>query len=162
MSKEWNDSRTYYINMIGKPPKHELEPGRIQIFEPFIAKAKTMFPQNRKDATMAGVHVFDYTPKGGVPANKKNLVLIHLHGGGFRNGWLDCGELEAMPVALQSKIRTISIDYRQGEENPFPQQATMSPRLLHCMMTAAEGVGRCSFWNQDNAWAASTPPAEQP
>jgi monoterpene epsilon-lactone hydrolase len=47
-------------------------------------------------------------------------VLINLHGGAFLWGAGSGGLVESIPVASLSKIKVISVDYREGPENTYP------------------------------------------
>jgi monoterpene epsilon-lactone hydrolase len=52
--------------------------------------------------------------------NDDERVLINLHGGAFLWGAGSGGLVEAIPVASVSKIKVITVDYREGPENQFP------------------------------------------
>ena len=65
--------------------------------------ARKLFPVERRDVTIGGVHAYDYTPKDGVSAANRKRVLINLHGGGFMGCWPACAELESMPVAADGR-----------------------------------------------------------
>lgn len=86
----------------------------------YIARQKILFPVDRQDATVAGVHAYIYTPKAGIPPANKNRVLINLHGGGFIGCFPACAELESMPVAALERVQVISLDYREGPKYRFP------------------------------------------
>jgi len=47
-------------------------------------------------------------------------VLINLHGGAMLWGAGSGGLVEAIPVASVSKIKVVTVDYREGPENQFP------------------------------------------
>lgn len=86
----------------------------------YLKRQRTLYPLDRQETTVGGVHAFVYQPKGGVaPANAKR-VLINLHGGGFMGCWPACGELESIPVASLGKIKVVSLDYREGPKYQFP------------------------------------------
>lgn len=86
----------------------------------YVVRQKDIFPLDREDTKIAGVHAFVYTPKGGVSAQNRNRVLIDLHGGGFNGCWSTCAELESMPIASLAKIKVVAVDYRQGPNHTFP------------------------------------------
>lgn len=66
---------------------------------------------------IAGVPVRVVTPRTIAP-EKASLVLINLHGGGFR---VDSGSLsETIPIANLTGVKVISVLYRLTPENRFP------------------------------------------
>jgi acetyl esterase/lipase len=76
-----------------------------------------MYPVNLATDTIAGVPVRVVTPLTIAP-EKRDLVLINLHGGGFK---VDSGSLtESIPIANLSGIKVISVLYRMAPEHPFP------------------------------------------
>jgi acetyl esterase/lipase len=86
----------------------------------FVERQKLLYPVDREDTKIAGVHAYVYTPKAGILAANRTRLLINLHGGGFSGCWPACAELESMPIASLGKIRVISLDYREGPEYKFP------------------------------------------
>ena len=75
-----------------------------------VARARELYPVTIEDRTIAGVTVKVITPAGGVPAAKKNRVLINLHGGGMRT---DSGSLlESIPIAALTKTEVVTVLYR--------------------------------------------------
>ncbi len=86
----------------------------------YVVRQRELFPVDRDDTKIAGVHAFVYTPTGGVSARNRDRVLIDLHGGGFNGCWPTCAELESMPLASLAKIKVVAVDYRQGPANKFP------------------------------------------
>jgi acetyl esterase/lipase len=80
-------------------------------------QSKQMYPVNLATDTIAGVPVRVVTPLTIAP-EKRDLVLINLHGGGFK---VDSGSLtESIPIANLSGIKVISVLYRMAPEHPFP------------------------------------------
>jgi epsilon-lactone hydrolase len=78
---------------------------------------KKMYPVNVAADTIAGVPVRAITPLNIAP-EKRDRVLINLHGGGFNS---DSGSLsETIPVANLSGIKVIAVLYRLAPEHPFP------------------------------------------
>jgi monoterpene epsilon-lactone hydrolase len=78
---------------------------------------KKMYPVNVAADTIAGVPVRVITPLNVAP-EKRDRVLINLHGGGFNS---DSGSLsETIPVANLSGIKVIAVLYRLAPEHPFP------------------------------------------
>src|SRR5437016_4179533 len=85
-----------------------------------LERQKVLYPVDREDTKIAGVHAYIFTPKMGISAPNRTRVLINLHGGGFNSCWPRCAELESMPVTALGKIKVVSLDYREGPEYKFP------------------------------------------
>jgi epsilon-lactone hydrolase len=82
-----------------------------------IELARKMYPVHEEDKTIAGVKTRLFTPPG-VPPDKKNRILINLHGGGFV---IDSGSLvESIPIASLTKTPVLTVYYRLATEAPFP------------------------------------------
>jgi acetyl esterase/lipase len=80
-------------------------------------QSKKLYPVNITSDTIAGVPVRVITPLIIAP-NKRDRVLINLHGGGFNS---DSGSLsETIPIANLSGIKVIAVLYRLAPEHPFP------------------------------------------
>jgi epsilon-lactone hydrolase len=78
---------------------------------------KKLYPVNIASDTIAGVPVRVITPVK-IEPEKRDRVLINLHGGGFNS---DSGSLsETIPVANLSGIKVIAVLYRLAPEHPFP------------------------------------------
>jgi monoterpene epsilon-lactone hydrolase len=86
----------------------------------YIARQRELFPVEREDTTIGGVHAYVYTPRSGIAAENRERVLIDLHGGGFRDCWPACAELESMPIAALGRIKVVSLDYRDSPEHRHP------------------------------------------
>jgi len=68
---------------------------------------------------VAGVSCFWVTPKE-VPAENKDRLIVHVHGGAFVfNGGVACTG-EASLIADACKTPALSIDYRMPPDHPFP------------------------------------------
>ncbi len=53
-----------------------------------------------------------------VPADRRDRVLINVHGGGFNS---DSGSLtETIPIASLAKTKVVAVLYRLAPEHPFP------------------------------------------
>ena len=119
LSPEGKAYVTQHLKDMQNPPKGQGNgiPGFMQ---GYYDRQKVLFPVEKDDAKIAGVHAYIYTPKDGISAANRNRVLINLHGGGFSGCWPGCAELESMPVASLGKIRVISLDYREGPSYKFP------------------------------------------
>jgi monoterpene epsilon-lactone hydrolase len=86
----------------------------------YLARQSKLFPVEREDTTVGGVHAYVYTPKNGIAPANRERVLINLHGGGFSGCWPACAELESMPIAALGRIKVVSLDYRQGPQHQHP------------------------------------------
>jgi len=86
----------------------------------YLERQKILYPVDREDTKIAGVHAYVYTPKAGVAEANGTRVLIDLHGGGFSGCWPACAELESIPIAALGRIRVISLDYREAPNYKFP------------------------------------------
>jgi epsilon-lactone hydrolase len=119
----------------------------------YIERQKSLYAVNRDETTIAGVHVYVYTPKAGVGNAKR--VLINLHGGGFSGCWPGCAELESIPVATLGKIEVVSVDYREGPDNKFPAAsedvASVYQELLKSHKPQNIGIYGCSAGGMQTA-----------
>jgi len=78
---------------------------------------KNLYPVNVRSDTIAGVPVRVVTPPS-IPAERRDRVLINLHGGGFNS---DSGSLtETIPVAYLAQTKVVAVLYRLAPEHPFP------------------------------------------
>ena len=81
------------------------------------AEARSLYPVNIEQQAMAGVPVKIVTPLT-IPENKRNRVLINVHGGGFNS---DSGSLsETVPIANLTQTKVVAVLYRLAPEHPFP------------------------------------------
>ncbi|MGA7155866.1 MAG: alpha/beta hydrolase fold domain-containing protein [Acidobacteriaceae bacterium] len=79
--------------------------------------SKKLYPANVGAATIAGVPVRVVTPLTMAP-DKRDFVLINVHGGGFH---VDSGSLtESIPMANLTGMKVISVLYRMAPEHKFP------------------------------------------
>jgi monoterpene epsilon-lactone hydrolase len=79
--------------------------------------SKKLYPVNIAADTIAGVPVRVVTPLSIAP-EKRDRVLINLHGGGFN---VDSGSLsESIPIANLTGTKVIAVLYRLAPEHPFP------------------------------------------
>jgi epsilon-lactone hydrolase len=81
------------------------------------AESRSAYPVNISEKTIAGVAAKVITPFT-IPDNKRNRVLINVHGGGFNS---DSGSLtETVPIANLTQTTVIAVLYRLAPEHPFP------------------------------------------
>jgi monoterpene epsilon-lactone hydrolase len=81
------------------------------------AEARKLYPVNIDEKTMGGVRTDVISPLSPAP-DKRDRVLINVHGGGFVT---DSGSLvEGIPIANLTGITVVSVYYRLAPENPFP------------------------------------------
>jgi epsilon-lactone hydrolase len=111
---------TQHLKDMQNPQALVQENGVPRFMKGYLERQKVLFPADREDASIAGVHAYVYTPKPGVSAANRDRVLVDLHGGGFSGCWPGCAELESIPIAALGKIRVISLDYREGPKYKFP------------------------------------------
>jgi epsilon-lactone hydrolase len=79
--------------------------------------SKKLYPVNIAADLIAGVPVRVVTPLNIAP-EKRDRVLINLHGGGFNS---DSGSLsETIPIANLTGTKVIAVLYRLAPEHPFP------------------------------------------
>lgn len=143
MSKELKDSLIYFDRTQRDPKYSAKQPdGSTLLLKPFRDRQDALFPLNKQDTKIGGVHVIVYTPKDGVSAKNKNRVLIELHSA---DCWIDCGALGSQPVASVGKIKVVSVDYA---EPAFPDGvgsvASVYSELLKTYKPANVGLYGCS------------------
>ncbi|MDY6922341.1 MAG: alpha/beta hydrolase fold domain-containing protein [Pseudomonadota bacterium] len=90
------------------------------LIAPYVDRQKALYATDREEVRMGGVPTWIYTPTAGVAPGNADRVLINLHGGGFRECWPGCAELESMPIAALGRIRVVAVDYRQQPDHRFP------------------------------------------
>jgi len=117
------EGKAYLAEHLGNLQRPELlvqENGVPPLLAGYIARQRELFPVDREETTIGGVHAYVYTPRDGIAAENRDRVLIELHGGGFRECWPACAELESMPIAALGRIKVVSLDYRQGPQHRHP------------------------------------------
>ena len=75
------------------------------------------YPVNLAEDKIAGVPVRIVTPLT-IPQDKKDRVLINLHGGGFNADW--GSEIESIPIANLTQTKVVAVLYSLAPEHPFP------------------------------------------
>jgi acetyl esterase/lipase len=111
---------TQHLKDMQNPQALQSENGVPKFMKGYLERQRVLYPVDREDTKIAGVHAYVYTPKAGVLPANRNRVLINLHGGGFSGCWPACAELESIPIAALARIRVISLDYREGPQYKFP------------------------------------------
>jgi epsilon-lactone hydrolase len=109
-----------HLRNLQRPEMLVQENGVPPLLAGYIARQREVFAVDRAEMTIGGVHAYVYTPRDGIPAENRDRVLIDLHGGGFRECWPACAELESMPIAALGRIKVVSLDYRQGPDHRHP------------------------------------------
>lgn len=79
--------------------------------------ALSIWPCDIEETAIAGVRCHRVR-KQGAPEALKSKVMINLHGGGFVIGSGALGE--AIPIASETGIEVIAVDYRLAPEHPYP------------------------------------------
>lgn len=79
--------------------------------------ALSIWPCEVEETAIAGVRCH-CIKKLGAPDSLKHKVMINLHGGGFVMGSGALGE--AIPIAGETGIEVIAVDYRLAPEHPYP------------------------------------------
>ena len=111
---------TQHLKDMQHPEMVAQDNGVPRFLKGYIERQKILYPVDREDTKIAGVHAYVYTPKAGVAEANRTRVLIDLHGGGFSGCWPAYAELESIPIATLGRIRIISLDYREAPDRKFP------------------------------------------
>jgi epsilon-lactone hydrolase len=109
-----------HLRNLQRPEMLVQENGVPRLIAGYLARQREVFAVERAEATVGGVHAYVYTPRDGIAAENRDRVLVDLHGGGFRECWPACAELESIPIAALGRIKVVSLDYRQGPEHRHP------------------------------------------
>jgi acetyl esterase/lipase len=120
LSAEGQAYLTEHLLAMQHPERLTEQDGIPSLLVPFLERQRELFPVDREDTDIGGVHAYVYTPKAGVARENRDRVLIELHGGGFSGCWPACAELESMPIAALGRIRVVSLDYRQAPDYRHP------------------------------------------
>jgi len=78
---------------------------------------QSMYPTTLKRDVVAGVPVRIVVPPN-IPADKRDRVLINVHGGAFQADWGSVAE--TVPIASLTRTKVIAVLYRLAPEHPFP------------------------------------------
>jgi acetyl esterase/lipase len=137
-----------HLRQMQDPEILKQDAGVPRFMKPFLQRDYALFAFEKRDAKIAGVHAYIYTPKADIPARNRNRILINLHGGGFSGCWPGCAELESIPVSALGRIEVVSVDYREGPENRFPAAsedvAAVYRELLKTHKPGDIGIYGCS------------------
>lgn len=148
LSPEGKAYVTEHLLAMQKPMSAGPDNGVPSLIAPYLERQKQLYPVERRDVTLAGVHAYDYLPRDGVAQANRNRVLINLHGGGFMGCWPGCAELESIPVASLGRIRVVALDYRQGPQHRHPAAsedvAAVYRELLKSYPAQNIGIYGCS------------------
>ena len=159
LSPEAKEYLAQHLKDMQDPEILKQDAGVPRFMKGYLARDSALFPVERKDEKVGGVHAYVYTPKAGVSARNKDRVLINLHGGGFSGCWPGCAELESIPVAALGKIEVVSIDYRESPEYKFPAAsedvATVYRELLKSHKSQDIGIYGCSAGGMQTAMSVA-------
>lgn len=90
--------------------------------EESVAQVRTLIEQSPvsvENEEIEGVNVYHVTP-GEVDTRHENHLFYYVHGGAYILNGGEAGLLEAIVIALRTKMPVLSIDYRMPPEHPFP------------------------------------------
>jgi acetyl esterase/lipase len=104
-------------------------------------RMKKLYPVRIEAAKIGGVPVDIVSAADG--KSDAQRVLINLHGGAFLWGAGSGGLVESIPVASLSKIKVISVDYREGPEDTFPAASEDVEKVYRILLQQhkAENIG---------------------
>ena len=121
VSKELVASRVEHVmgerTLAGLP----IDEVNARLFGPRLELSKQKYKVKITAGVIAGVPVLTYEPANGVAPAMQGRVLLNVHGGGFNGCFVECGGLEAVPMASLTGGKVVSIDYREGPGSQFPQ-----------------------------------------
>ena len=159
LSPEAKAYLTQHLKDMQDPEILKQDDGVPRFMKPYLTRDQELFPVDRKDEKIGGVHVYDYKPKSGVSAKNKDRVLINLHGGGFSGCWPGCAELESIPVSSLGQIEVVSVDYREGPDYKFPAAsedvASVYQELLKTHKPQNIGIYGCSAGGMQTAMSVA-------
>jgi len=69
--------------------------------------------------TVDGVKAYMVTPES-MPAENRNRLLVHVHGGCYASNPGEAGTSEAIYMAGFGRFKIISVDYRTPPDHPYP------------------------------------------
>jgi len=155
LSPEGKTYMTQHLKYMLDPSQSAQVGGIPRYMVPYLERQRVLYPHDREDTKIAGVHVYVYSPKAGIADKNKTRVMINLHGGGFSGCWPGCAELESIPVAGVGRIKVVAVDYRQGPDNKFPAAsedvAAVYRELMKTYRPANIGIYGCSAGGMQTA-----------
>lgn len=98
-------------------PMWLMREGMDQAMQGLNQYALSIWPCEVEEASIAGVRCHRIR-KADTPARTSGKIMINLHGGGFVIGSGALGE--AIPIAGETGIEVVAVDYRLAPEHPFP------------------------------------------
>ena len=105
---------TQHLKDMQNPQALASDNGVPRFMKGYLERQKALYPVDREDTKIAGVHAYVYTPKAGISAVNRSRVLVNLHGGGFSGCWPACAELESISSAALAargeSQKTVSIE----------------------------------------------------
>ncbi len=137
-----------HLHDIRKPELLVQHNGVPALLEGYIARERALYPLDRQDTKIAGVHAYVYTPKSGIAKANADKVLIDLHGGGIG---LSAG-LRTTQIDADRGVGAYqggdSVDYREYPAHRFPAAsedvATVYRALLKTYRPENIGIYGCS------------------
>ena len=121
MSAEGNRSRVEHILTERKLKGRSTADLNAALFGPRLEYMKAAYPDvSIREDRIAGVRVFVYEPRGAKLTPRNPRLLINVHGGGFVGCFTECGGVESIPIAAETGIPVVSIDYRLAPAARFP------------------------------------------
>jgi acetyl esterase/lipase len=137
-----------HLHDMQDPDKLKSDDGVPRFMKHYLERDGELFHLDKKDDTIAGVHVYEYVPKAGIAPENRKRILINLHGGGFSGCWPGCAELESIPIAGMMRIKVVTVDYREGPKDKFPAAsedvAKVYQELLKTYKPKNIGIYGCS------------------
>ncbi len=100
LSREGKQYLAEHLHNLQRPELLIQEDGVPALLAGYIARQRELFPVEREDTTIGGVHAYVYTPRNGIAPENRDRVLVELHGGGFSGCWPACAVKHGIDAAL--------------------------------------------------------------
>lgn len=106
-----------------------------------VKRMRALFPVSIERRLIAGVSVQIVSPAG--RKADPTRILINLHGGGFLWGSGPGALVESIPIAAQSGMTVVAIDYRMAPEARWPAASEDVAKVYRALLAnhAASGIG---------------------